>query len=132
MAVPQDPYQQQYQDPYQQQYHDPYQQQPYQAYGQPYGGGGYVAQESGGALGMIALLLAILGLVFAIIGWWIGVLWFVGLIFAILAIVFGYIAKTQFQPYGNAGMVLGIIALVVAFMLLIIQLVILAAFLSAI
>ena len=71
-------------------------------------------------IGIASIILGVLGLIFYIIGWFFfsfvdnrlyGMV--IGLILSILAIVFGYIANRHGDSYGNYGMLLGGIIVII-------------------
>lgn len=71
-------------------------------------------------IGIASIVLGVFGLIFYIIGWFFfsfvdnrlyGMI--IGLILSILAFVLGYIAKKQGDLYGNYGMVLGGIIIII-------------------
>ena len=71
-------------------------------------------------IGIASIILGVFGLIFYIIGWFFfsfvdnrlyGML--IGLILSILAIVLGYIAKKHGDFYGNYGIILGGIIIII-------------------
>ncbi len=88
--------------PGQPQYYNPYQYNQYQPYPQPYP----MPQRQDNTLGIISLILGIVS-------------FFTGIIFSVLAIVVGYIGMKRDQKYALAGLVLGVITLILNILLLI-------------
>ena len=107
----QQPGQNQYQQPYQQYQPQPYSSQPYPppyAYPPP---PGFMPQDN--SLGMIALIFGILALLATLS-------LFGGIILGIIAVVTGHMARKRGQQYGNAGFLMGIIAIILGFVIIVV------------
>jgi hypothetical protein len=71
-------------------------------------------------IGIASIILGALGLIIFLIGFLIPCLYTIttGLIFAVIALILGYIAKKQGDNYGNYGIMLGVLTLIIAFIIL--------------
>ena len=70
--------------------------------------------------GIISIIFGILGLIFYFIGWFFysfvdnrlyGIV--IGIFFGIIAVILGYLAKKQGDDYGNYGILLGALTLII-------------------
>ena len=75
-------------------------------------------------IGIASIILGVFGIIFYIIGWFFfsfvdnrlyGII--IALILSILAIVLGYIAKKHGDFYGNYGMILGGLVIIITFII---------------
>jgi len=71
-------------------------------------------------VGIASIIFGILGLIFYFIGWFFysfvdnrlyGIV--IGIIFGIIAVILGYLAKKQGDDYGNYGILLGALTLII-------------------
>jgi len=73
------------------------------------------SEPSEGSLGMVALILGIIGVILSFIP----CVNFLGILLGIAALICGIIAKNQNQKFAMAGIILGVVAIVIYILILI-------------